>query len=127
MGIIPFDLLLFNKRSEIEEVINMECTVLIMVDERTGFWVARGLEYDICAQGDSPKEAIENFGETVCCEYLLAEQAGKSLREKVPQAPDYVWDIYRKNSSKNLPSIKCADLVKTTPQPSFMLNPCLAT
>ena len=87
MDIIPLDSLLFSKKSKIKEVIDMNCSVLIKVDKMTGYWVARGIEYDICAQGDSPDEAIENFWETVLYECLLAAHLGKSLREHVPHAP----------------------------------------
>ena len=105
----------------------MECTVLIMEHKESGIWVAQGLEYNICAQGDSLREAVENFRGLVYCEHLLAEHLGKNLRDNVPKAPKHIQDIYSRKKATELPQISYNDITGADTSESFYkLNPCLA-
>ena len=103
----------------------MECTVVLMKDKATGIWAARGLEYDICSQGTSPKEAIENFVELIGYEHALAEHLGKNLRDCVPEAPRHVKNMHKQNTLEALPPVD-QNTVGNVSNTSFMLKPCLA-
>ena len=98
-----------------------ECTVILKKDKATGIWAARGIEYDICAQGTSPKEAIEHFVQLIDYEYVLAEHLGKSLRDCVPEAAKRVRDRYEQNTLDPLTPVD-----HNTLNTSFILRPCLA-
>lgn len=104
----------------------MECTVLIMEHKGVSAWVAQGLEYNICVQGDSPKGAIENFCRLAYCEHLLAKHLGKNLRDCVPEAPQHIQDIYSRKKATELPQISCEDIAGAgTSERVFKLNPRL--
>ena len=102
----------------------MKCTVIIREDKTIGQWVARGLEYDICAQGDSIKSAMLNFSELVALELALSEHLGEKLEERIPQAPQYLWDIYEENY-KNIHSTELPDVSLNENMPGGTLTPRL--
>lgn len=86
----------------------MKCKVLIREDKVVGHWVARGLDYDICAQGNSIKSAIENLCELIYLEYKLSEHLREKFEDRIPKAPQHLWDIYNEKY-KNIHSTELPD------------------
>jgi predicted RNase H-like HicB family nuclease len=58
-----------------------------------GFWVAQGLEADICAQGKTAAEACERFEATARAEAFEANEEGRTLFDIGP-GPDRFFTMW---------------------------------
>ena len=58
-------------------------------------WVVHCLEYDIVAQGDTPRAALEALGWTIGAHILLDRQKRRKPFSALMPAPDALWDRFR--------------------------------
>lgn len=65
-----------------------------------GLWIAQGLEFDICAQGESLEEACDRFGATVRAEENDAQAEGKSLQDIGP-APKHFFEKWNQGDDRS--------------------------
>lgn len=56
-----------------------------------GVYAAQCLEYDICAQGTTPEDAITKFRQTIRGQITLDKIHGKQPLEDLPCAPIFYW------------------------------------
>lgn len=68
---------------------------VLLYQAKDGGWVARGLEHDIMAQGDSIREAKKEFRFALKAEKEFLRLHDKSL-DCVPRAPQEFWNRYDK-------------------------------
>lgn len=59
----------------------------------SGFWIAQGLEADICAQGNSVQEACARFEATARAEAQEASEEGRSFFDIGP-GPDRFFTLW---------------------------------
>ena len=104
----------------------MECKVIVREDKDIGQWIVRGLDYDICTQGDSIKSALYNFCELIVLEQALSEHLGEKLEDRIPRAPQYWWDIYEEKY-KNIRATELPDMPLNENKPIGTLTPHLVT
>ena len=104
---------------------NIKCRVILTEDKYVGQWVARGLDYHICAQGDSVESAMKNFCELIYLEYKLSEYLHQKFEERISKAPQYIWDIFEEKY-KNIPSTALPDFPSEENIPKINLTPRLA-
>ena len=68
--------------------------ISVVIVKGTVAYVAIGLEHYIAAQGDTPKEAMLNFGKTLIAELVLCAQYGYDGLDAIEKAPQEYWDMY---------------------------------
>ena len=71
---------------------NGKISVVIVKD--TISYVAIGLEHYIAAQGDTPKEAMLNFGRALYGELTFCAEHNMKAFEGIEKAPQEYWDMY---------------------------------
>ena len=74
---------------------NNKFDVTILIQHEGCGWAAQCLEYDIAAQGDSIRQATENFEHTFVGQVILDLRQGKQPLEGFGIAPKDYWERYR--------------------------------
>lgn len=80
--------------SEVTEV-SVAPDIRIIVFLERAKWIAQCLEYDICAQGDSPREAFNRFVETLELDFSECLIGGRDLEEigPAPLGFERLWPL----------------------------------
>ena len=66
-------------------------SVLLLKEGKS--WVAQCLEFDITAQGKTPKDAKKTFENTLLGQFILDVEQGKKPLEGIPQTPKIYFDL----------------------------------
>lgn len=65
--------------------------VHVRIMQEHEIYAAQCLEYDICAQGNSPVAALENFRITMMGQVALDKRDGREPFQYLPCAPIFYW------------------------------------
>ena len=65
-------------------------------------WVAQCLQYYICAQGGTVKEAMNAFEYVLIAEVAYLNKKNKSL-DSLPRAPQWCWNVYKESLNVETP------------------------
>jgi hypothetical protein len=68
-------------------------SVLLLVEGES--WVAQCLEYDIVAQGKTPRKALESFGWVIGAQVLLDKQRRRKPLSTFERAPERFWEKFK--------------------------------
>lgn len=69
----------------------MSLLVHVRIIKERELYAAQCLEYDICAQGNSPVAAIESFRITMMGQVALDKRSGREPLKHLPCAPMPYW------------------------------------
>jgi len=64
----------------------------VIIFKESKWWISQGVEIDLCSQGDTPKEAKDNFLEALDLT-LEANQERGSIRSVMVQTPLEAWAL----------------------------------
>ena len=79
--------------------------VVIFWDEVA--WVAIGLEFHICGQGDNVDAALSDWRRTFDGEIRLREQFKEAMEDHIMKAPDTYWERFE--ASREYQTLLCED------------------
>lgn len=77
----------------------MSDSIRVLLFQEDGFWVAQGLEHDICAQAKTLEDVQINFGVSVQLE--CKEEGGI---QRLPKAPQYFQDKWNERAGNFRPN-----------------------
>ena len=83
-----------------------EVRLKVVIVNENGIWVSQCLDYDIAAQGESIRDSMEAFVQTVAAQILMDIKDEKTPLTDLPKAPEMYWDFYcnsQRMLSKRLP------------------------
>lgn len=73
---------------------NTQFLLSILLINEGDKWIAQCLEWDIAAQGDSHKKALQTFEAVFWAHVLRDVEKGRPILETVDSAPEEFWDQF---------------------------------
>lgn len=97
----------------------MKSELNILLFKDCGVWIAQCLERDIAAQGETIKQALDEFGKMLAAEIAYALHKGVEPLSNLDQAPSFYWKQFDEGLFVN-PQRPVFSIPVQTP-PAFMI------